>query len=55
LQTPTGIAGNVSIFSALPTNATVATTANSWLGVYFATTVATTISINSVKYEIISQ
>jgi len=51
----TGIAGNISLFSSLSTLATIATSANNWLGVYFSSATAAAITIRSVKYEILSQ
>ncbi len=51
----TGIAaGTATVTSALSTPATIATSANDWLGVYFSSTAAA-ITIRSVKYEIQSQ
>ncbi len=51
----TGIAGVNSFCTALTAPVTIATTANSWLGVYFASTTASIVTVRSVKYEIISQ
>lgn len=54
-NTTTGIAGVASLFAALSTLATISTTANNWLGIYFSSATASAITIRSVKYEIQSQ
>ena len=51
----TGIAGVSTLFTGLTTPATISTSANNWLGVYFASTTNAIITIRSVKYEVISQ
>ena len=51
----TGIAGVTTLFTGLSTPATISTSANNWLGVYFASTTNAIITIRSVKYEVISQ
>ena len=51
----TGIAANISLFTGSSAPATIATTANSWLGVYFSSTTASVITVRSVAYEIVSQ
>jgi hypothetical protein len=51
----TGIAGNISLFSGLSTPATISTSVNNWLGVYFSSATASAITIRSVKYEVISE
>ena len=50
----TGIAGVTSLFAGLSAAATVSTTSNSYLGVYFSSATAAAITIRSVKYEIVS-
>jgi len=51
----TGIAANISLFASLNAAATIVTTSNSWLGVYFSSATASAITIKSVKYEILNQ
>ena len=48
-------AGVTTLFTGLSTPATISTSANNWLGVYFASTTNAIITIRSVKYEVISQ
>lgn len=49
----TGIAGNVSLFQGLSAPGTIATAAQSFLGVYFSSTVASVITVRSVTYEVV--
>ena len=51
----TGIVGAATLIAALTAPATITTTANSWLGVYFSSATAAAITIRSVTYEVVSQ
>jgi hypothetical protein len=49
----TGIASVLSWFAGLSTPATIVTTSGTFLGVYFASTVASVITVRSVAYEVL--
>jgi hypothetical protein len=49
----TGIAANTSLFTGLSTPATIATSSPTFLGVYFASTVASIVTVRSVAYEVL--
>ena len=51
----TGIAGAATLVTGLTAPATITTSANTWLGVYFSSATAAAITIRSVAYEIVSQ
>ena len=51
----TGIVGALYTYTGLATSATISTSANNWLGVYFSSATASAITIRAVTYEIVQQ